>query len=239
MIRIRKKNVLVITVAVILALLAVAPVLAAESANGRIDPVEVCTFDGQVKIKFTNPYSIGGYFQVCTQEVLCAELGYLDPGETGYATLPYGDGCVLVLECAAEGCEQREPIFGVCNGEPLWPACPTACEGGAGLYPPSNNGVPYNGYNDAGEFILVVDNHCDQYVDSVGVYIGDPLTEVTKVMLLPVDPNGWTQFSEDDIMNIRDMYDYDGEIWFKVPIIGDRYYGLHELMTHPNLGSAD
>ena len=53
------------------------------------------------------------------------------------------------------------------------------------------------------------------------------------------DPNGWTQFNEDDIMGIRDMYDYEGEIWFKVPIIGDRYYGLHELMTHPNLGSGD
>jgi hypothetical protein len=99
--------------------------------------------------------------------------------------------------------------------------------------------VPYNGYNDAGNFLLVVDSHCGQSAEWVDVFTGDPLTELTQVMSLWVDPNGWTQFSQADIQNIRDMYDYSGEIWFRVHGIGDRYYGLHELMTHPNLGSGE
>ena len=238
MIRLRKKTAIALAVVLVLGLLAVTPVFAAEQPNGRVNPVEVCTFDGQVEIKVTNIWSLGGYFGVCTNEAVCAELGYLGLEESAQVTLPYGIGCVGVWECDSEyiECAYRGQT---CDQETPWPACPAACEGGAGLYPPSNSGVPYNGYNESGYFILVVDNHCDQYVDSVGIYIGDPLAEITQVMSLPVDPNGWTQFSEDDIMGIRDMYTYEGEIWFKVPIIGDRYYGLHELMTHPNLGSGD
>ena len=261
MIRLRKKTAAALVVALVLGLLAVTPAFAAEIPDEEIirESNSVCRSDGTVEVTYTNYYDAqGAYFMACTGEPEpdCQELGWLNWGETSTGIIRAGTTCVAVLVgyceaavaveevslLAVNGCTPiynfQEPVEVLCSREG-WPACPAACEGGAGLYPPSNSGVPYNGYNESGYFILVVDNHCDQYVDTVGIYIGDPLAEITQVMSLPVDPNGWTQFSEDDIMGIRDMYDYEGEIWFKVPIIGDRYYGLHELMTHPNLGSGD
>jgi hypothetical protein len=255
MLAIRKKIVLVAVIALGLVLLTVAPAKAI-----IIEAAPVCSNpNGTWNIDVTNIYNDGGaYFRVCTnygtEDEDCVDLGYLDWMDSAQATLP-GDTCVDILmgQCEAaapeginlaaalNGCvPEYSPVDRYCSKEG-WPSCPVSptCDGGAGLYPPSNNGVPYNGYNDAGYFILAVDNHCDQPVEWVDVFTGDPLTEVMQVMSLPVGPNGWTQFSEDDIMNIRDTYEYDGEIWFRVRNIGDRYYGLHELMTHPNLGSAD
>ena len=254
MIRLRKKNVLVFVVAVVLALLVAAPVFAAEipDGDGKAEGVTVCKFDGQVKITLLNIYDdAGNYYEVCTGETLCEDLGWLGWEEKGYAVLPYGEGCVWVRQCLANnnvtalaevqlnGCGGWEIVDQVCDREFDWPMCPVneGCTGGAGLYPPSHSGVPYNGYNDAGYFILAVDNHCDHDVSLVDVFVGDPLSTLTQVMTLWVDDKGWTQIHQDDVENIQDMY--GGEIWFKVHGWGDRYYGLHELMTHPNLGSAD